>query len=83
MHRECAQDGSPMIIIHGRWECVSEYLDRCVGMKTVVDMIQRGKTVYHVFDDGHELPLLCFCCGKSLDMFDIIKVYHLIIGAAE
>ncbi len=73
MHRECAQDGSPMLIIHGRWECVSEYLDRCVGMKTVVDMIQRGKTVYHVFEDGHELPLLCFCCGESLEFDDLEK----------
>ncbi|MFC1719334.1 hypothetical protein ACFL6S_37135, partial [Candidatus Poribacteria bacterium] len=62
-----------MLIIHGRWECVSEYLDRCVGMKTVVDMIQRGKTVYHVFEDGHELPLLCFCCGESLEFDDLEK----------
>ena len=50
MHRKCVQDGSPMLRIHGGWECVSEYLDRCVGMKTVVDMIQLGRTVYHVFD---------------------------------
>ena len=73
MHRECAQDGSPMLLIHDRWECVSDYLDRCVGMKTVVDMIQRGRTVYHVFEDGHELPLLCFCCGEPLQCDDLEK----------
>ena len=26
----CKRDGSPMLKIAGRWECVAEYLDRCI-----------------------------------------------------
>jgi hypothetical protein len=73
VHRECERDGFPMLRIHGRWECVAEYLNRCIGMKTVVDMIQRGRTVYYVFEDGHELPLLCFCCSEPLQFDDLEK----------
>jgi hypothetical protein len=27
--------------------------------------------VLYVFEDGHELPLLCFCCGEPLTVFDL------------
>jgi hypothetical protein len=39
----------------------------------VVDLIQRDETAYYVFEDGHELPLLCFCCGEGLTVFDLDK----------
>ena len=73
MYRECEQDGFPMLRIRGRWECVGEYLNRCIGMKRVIDVIKRGDTVYYVFEDMHELPLLCFCCGEPLVVSDLGK----------
>jgi len=60
-----------MLKINGRWECVAEYLDRCIGQQRVVDLVQRGKTVYYVFENGHELPMLCFCCGRPLAFNDL------------
>ena len=65
-YRTCPQDGYPLVTINGRQECLAEYLDRCIGQKKVVDVVQRGSTTYYVFEDGHELPLLCFCCDSSL-----------------
>jgi hypothetical protein len=67
----CERDGFPMLKINGRWECVAEYLDRCIGQQRVVDLVQRGKTVYYVFENGHELPMLCFCCGRPLVYNDL------------
>ena len=67
----CERDGFPMLKIKGRWECVAEYLDRCIGQQRLVDLVQRGKTVYHVFENGHELPMLCFCCGRPLVYDDL------------
>jgi hypothetical protein len=37
----------------------------------VVDVVQRGKVTYYVFNDGHELPLLCGCCGQGLRVDDL------------
>ncbi len=62
----CQRDGFPMVKVNGRLQCAAEYLDRCIGQKEVVDVLQRGQTAYYVFEDGHELPLLCFCCGSPL-----------------
>jgi hypothetical protein len=62
----CERDGFPMLKINGRWECVAEYLDRCIGQQPVVDLVQRGKTVYLAFENGHGLPMLRFCCGRPL-----------------
>ncbi len=36
-------------------------------------MVQRDETAYYVFEDGHELPLLRFCCGEALTVFDLDK----------
>ena len=72
-YRTCKRDGFPMLKINGRWECVAEYLDRCIGQQRVVDLVQRGETVYYVFENGHELPILCFCCGESLVFKDLEK----------
>ena len=64
--RLCKRDGFPLVKINGRWECVAEYLDRCVGGQRIDDVIQRDDTFYYIFESGHELPLLCFCCGEPL-----------------
>ncbi len=66
-HR-CERDGFPMLKIKGQWECVAEYIDRCIGQQPIVDVIQDGKTVYYVFENGHALPLLCSCCNGPLDV---------------
>ena len=60
--RLCKRDGFPLVKINGQWECVAEYLDRCVGGQRIKDVIQRDDTFYYIFESGHELPLLCFCC---------------------
>ncbi len=65
-HRTCPRDGYPLVKINGRWECVAEYLDRCIGQKTIVDVVQKESTTYYVFENDHELPLLCFCCDSPL-----------------
>lgn len=69
----CERDGFPMVKIDGQLQCVAEYLDRCIGEQKVVDLIQRGKTIYYVFENGHELPMLCFCCGEPLVFKDLNK----------
>ncbi|MBN1583628.1 MAG: hypothetical protein JXA89_23175 [Anaerolineae bacterium] len=38
----CSKDGFPKVKIDGRWHCVAEYLDRCIGGQHVVDVVQRG-----------------------------------------
>jgi len=67
----CSKDGFPKVQINGRWECVAEYLDRCIGGQHIVDLIERNGTVYSVFESGHELPMLCFCCGMPLEYPDL------------
>jgi hypothetical protein len=67
----CERDGFPMVTINGRLECSAEFINRCVGEQPVVDMIRRGKTPYYVFENGHELPLLCSCCGGPLSVDDL------------
>jgi hypothetical protein len=69
----CERDGFPMLTINGRLECSAEYIDRCVGQQPVVDVIQRGETMHYVFENGHELPLLCSCCGGPLQVDNLEK----------
>jgi hypothetical protein len=69
-----------MVRIHGRWECATEYLERCLEGKRVVDVVQLKGVSHFVFDDGHQLPLLCFCCGKPLDTLDPKRVRMSILG---
>ena len=67
----CAKDGFPKVRIDGRWQCVAEYLDRCIGGQRIVDVVKREETVYYVFESGHELPMLCFCCGTPYEYPDL------------
>ena len=78
--RTCKRDGFPLVKINGRWECVAEYLDRCIGGQRIVDLIQREETFYYVFESGHELPLFCFCCGESLLVKNLKKERRLVRG---
>jgi hypothetical protein len=67
----CPRDGFPLLKIDGKLECSVEYIDRCVGGQAVVDVVQRGPTTYYVFENGHQVPLLCGCCGSSLSVPDL------------
>jgi hypothetical protein len=71
--RVCPRDGFPMVKIGGRWQCAAEHLDRCIGGQRIREVRQQARTVYYVFEDGHELPLLCFCCGEPLACGDLEK----------
>ncbi|MBU0496060.1 MAG: hypothetical protein KKA73_07650 [Chloroflexi bacterium] len=62
----CPRDGWPMVQIGGRWECAAEYLLTCLEQQPVAEVVLRGKTTWYVFEDGHRLPLLCFCCDSPL-----------------
>ena len=62
----CPKDGFPMRRIRGKWQCVVEYIDERIGGHAITAVVQRDDTVYYVFDNGYELPLLCFCCGNPL-----------------
>jgi hypothetical protein len=76
----CQKDGSPMVRINGNWECAAEYLDRCLDGKRVVDVVQLKGVSHYVFEDGHKLPLLCFCCGEPLDTVDPKRARASILG---
>jgi hypothetical protein len=67
----CPRDGFPLLKINGKLECSAEYIDRCVGGQAVVDVVLRGPTTYYVFENGHQVPLLCGCCGSSLSVPDL------------
>jgi len=67
----CPDDGFPLIMVDNELTCCFEGLNHCLGRREVVDVIKRGKTTYYVFNDGHELPLLCGCCGQSLQVDDL------------
>jgi len=69
----CPDDGYPLIMIDDELTCSFEALNHCLGQREVVDVVRRGKTTYFVFNDGHELPLLCSCCGQGLYFNDLEK----------
>jgi hypothetical protein len=77
---ECERDGFPMLKINGQLECVAEYLDRCIGQQPIVDIVRHRKTAYYVFENGHELPLLCSCCDGPLDFEDIMSSRQEAVG---
>ncbi len=69
----CPDDGYPLIMVDGELTCCFEALNHCLGQREVVDVIKRGKKTYYVFNDGHELPLLCGCCGQGLQFANLGK----------
>ena len=70
----CSRDQFPMVQIGDRQQCVVEYLDRRIGQKQIVDAYEDEGITYYVFENGYELPLLCFCCAKPLVIDDIDKL---------
>lgn len=62
----CKKDGFPIINIGGQQQCVSEFLNYCIGGEKITDILLQNETMYYVFESGHEIPLLCNCCGEPL-----------------
>lgn len=63
---ECEKDGFPILDINGQQQCLAEFMDHCLGGRKITDVVQRDDTLYYVFDNRHELPILCYCCGEPL-----------------
>lgn len=72
----CPNDGFPLLMINGNLQCVAELLDGCIGGRLIVDVIQKKKTTYYIFEDGHKLPLLCSCCNTPLQLTDLSKSHQ-------
>jgi hypothetical protein len=69
-----------MVRIYGHWVCAAEYLSRCLEGKRIVDVVQLKGVSHYVFEDGHKLPLLCFCCGEPLDTIDPKRMRSSVLG---
>jgi len=68
---ECEQDGFPILEINGEPRCLAEFVDACIGGQKVSDVVLRDGTLYYIFENRHELPLLCYCCGEPLACPDL------------
>jgi hypothetical protein len=68
----CERDGFPILEIDGQLRCLAEYVNACIGNQKVTDVILRDDTLYYVFENRHELPLLCNCCGEPLVCPDLM-----------
>ncbi len=68
---ECEKDGFPILNINGEQQCLAEFMDHCLGRKKITDVVKRTGTLYYVFENGHELPILCYCCGEPRDCPDL------------
>lgn len=76
----CPQHDAPLVKVGGKKVCIAEYMEACLGWQKVVDVILRGKTIYYIFENGHAVPLLCFCCGKPLAVKNIHQERRDIVG---
>jgi hypothetical protein len=68
---ECERDGFPILNINGEPHCLAEFVDFCIGGQKITDVVLRNETLYYVFENRHELPLLCYCCGEPLACPDL------------
>jgi len=73
-YQPCPDCNFPMLRLDGKLQCASKYLNRCLGMKRITEVRQDGDRICLIFEDGHELPQLCGCCGKPLVIKDIDKL---------
>ena len=76
----CKRDGFPEVIINGNIQCVAEYLNRCIGLKKITDVVQRDEELFYIFENGHELPLFCFCCDYPLVSKDLARSKEEVVG---
>ena len=71
---KCERDGFPIMNINGESHCLAEFVNFCIGKQKITDVVQRNGVLYYVFENRHELPLLCYCCGKPLECHDLHSV---------
>jgi len=65
----CAEHDCPLLRIDDEDVCVLEYVDEHLGGKQVKDLVVvEDGLVTILFDDDHELPLLCPHCGNPLGL---------------
>ncbi|GEM_PF-1138400 len=76
----CERDGFPILTINGEPHCLAEFVDFCIGGQKITDVVLRNDTLYYVFENRHELPLLCYCCGEPLACHDLQSVKRLMRG---
>lgn len=69
--QECERDGFPILELNGEPHCLAEFVNFCIGRKKIIDVVLRSDTLYYVFENRHELPLLCYCCGQPLAGYDL------------
>jgi hypothetical protein len=69
-----------MVKIRGKWTCSAEFMDNCVGREPLSDVVLRKGTVYLVFENGHEVPLLCPHCEEPWDIEDLDKYRRQMVG---
>ena len=67
----CERDGFPVLRLNGREQCLGEFIEECLQLKKVSDMVLRNGVFYYVFEDGHQLPMLCSCCDNPLLVNDL------------
>jgi len=68
---ECERDGFPVLNINGESHCLAEFVNFCIDGQKVTDVVLRNETLYYVFENRHEIPLLCYCCGEPLACPDL------------
>lgn len=77
----CQKDGFPTIVIDGKRRCVAEYIERCIRDATITDVVEReNKALFYIFENGHELPLLCAGCNGDIKVNNLAKEKNEIIG---
>jgi hypothetical protein len=65
----CAEHDCPLLEVDGEYVCILEYVDDHLGGKQVKDLIViEDGLISILFDDDHELPLLCPHCGDAIDV---------------
>ena len=65
----CAEHDCPMILVADEYVCLLEYVDEHLGGRQVKDLVVvEDGLITLLFDDDHELPLLCPHCGDPIDM---------------
>ena len=68
---KCEQDGFPVLELNEEQHCLAEFVNFCIGRQKITDVVLRNNTIYYVFENRHEIPLLCYCCGQPLGSHDL------------
>jgi hypothetical protein len=65
----CVEHDCPMLWFDDEFVCALEYVDEHLGGKQVKDLVVvEDGLITILFEDDHELPLLCPHCGDPIDV---------------